>query len=319
MNMMAQFEMWKLLVDAGLGISLLYLALRFIKAGVSPQNVRQVQALESSLKGLIHEADMAGSTFNDQLVRRQQSLESLLRDLESAEGRIQRSAHTAEQSRLEFDRLTRQMRDEALHAGRAATREQLPPQPQVREQAAPPVYESQREEFAAPVQPVVSRARSNLSASIEATSARGESVLPAAGVGMTTEPQAWKRVNIFGEEIEEAAPAVQAVPTSSPSADYRPSGIGLRAAIEKDIARSPAARTALEEIYSAAETMLRSGKDLEQVSARTRLPIEEVRYLSEKVQRPEDLAPVIEEPSAPMAEDSRLGVLSGIKRQVQTL
>ncbi|MCB0339327.1 MAG: hypothetical protein KDD53_06970, partial [Bdellovibrionales bacterium] len=39
----------------------------------------------------------------------------------------------------------------------------------------------------------------------------------------------------------------------------------------------------LEKIYRAAELMLRAGKDLQTIATRTRLPLEEIHALSQKV------------------------------------
>ena len=91
----------------------------------------------------------------------------------------------------------------------------------------------------------------------------------------------------------------------------------------------------MHEVYSAAERLLKAGKDLQTVSLQTKLPIDDVAYLSKLLGASEKAAAVpplpfeeakfaqqpsevIDVPEARGA-DPRLGVLSGIKRQVQIL
>ena len=76
-------------------------------------------------------------------------------------------------------------------------------------------------------------------------------------------------------------------------------------------------------VYASAEEMIKAGEAVDQVSVRTRIPVEELRLLSQmvEIEREEEsktnqsLTAVT--PSAP--RDSRLGVLGSMKRQVQTL
>jgi hypothetical protein len=85
----------------------------------------------------------------------------------------------------------------------------------------------------------------------------------------------------------------------------------------------------LQQVYAAAETMLKQGKRLEQVSAQTRLPVEEVRLLSQMVeierneegQRTSGQASALGERPSGQAQqvDERLGALAGIKRHNATL
>jgi hypothetical protein len=94
----------------------------------------------------------------------------------------------------------------------------------------------------------------------------------------------------------------------------------LSAHIEKSVqnpyAKAKNTKVGVEDIYFAAETLLKRGKDVESVARRTRLPVEEVRMILEVLQRE---AAVEEEAIDPAIADPRLGVLSKIRRQVQTL
>jgi hypothetical protein len=66
--------------------------------------------------------------------------------------------------------------------------------------------------------------------------------------------------------------------------------------------------------------MLRAGKEVERVALQTDLPIDEVRILSQLImkEREAEKVPAQVVPTS-QAQDDRLGVLGGIRRQVQTL
>jgi hypothetical protein len=74
----------------------------------------------------------------------------------------------------------------------------------------------------------------------------------------------------------------------------------------------------LSRIYMAAEEMLKAGRDLEAVSRSTKLPIEQVRLLSQIVIK-ERLADPTQVSVPVRPADPRLGVLGGMKRQIQRL
>jgi hypothetical protein len=138
--------------------------------------------------------------------------------------------------------------------------------------------------------------------------------------------------NIFGDEIGGAAeaPAAPAARQSAgggaryqtaAAAPPAPPARPLSRSVEMQVDAPPSSSMhsqQLEDLYMAAEDLLKTGKDLEFVAARTKLPMEEIRMLSQLIIREqlEENGRIAEKP-----EDSRLGVLGGggIKRQVQTL
>lgn len=143
--------------------------------------------------------------------------------------------------------------------------------------------------------------------------------------------------NIYGEPIGEVTTAP--APTTPPPSRVRSP---LAESIEKEIIPNapasppPDSAAAIAEVRRAAEALLRAGRDLEFVAQRTRLPLEEVRLLSQLVvgeieQRARQAAPEPaptparasppEVPPAPEAktDDPRLGVLSPIRRSIETV
>ena len=85
--------------DIALMGSILLFVHRVLRNRTNPRGLRQLGELEGTIRSLIREAEGAGKSLNDQLIRRQESLEKLLFDLESCEKRIHRVQSRAEETR----------------------------------------------------------------------------------------------------------------------------------------------------------------------------------------------------------------------------
>ena len=326
---MQQIELWKIMCDVFLMLSLVWLGVRFLRSPTSMGARRQVAELEGSLRALIKEADATGRSLNDQLLKRQQGLEKLMYDLESAEHRVTRVVSQAEESRNALEMETSRARRSAGDAGyteatRPAPRpsnlhievERVPSKPATLQQPAP------QEAPRAPEAP-----------NFQVT-APSPTITPAAP---RTVEAPRKRTNIYGEEIQDSTPAEQpvinrAAPYSKATERYSQ---GLAGKIEREVPRQAAAprqksSVGIEAVYAAAEKMLKAGADLNSIARQTNLSIEDVRHLS-RIMGAEDrielstsvtdaVPEVLPEHSTTTPnEDPRLGVLTGMKRQVQTL
>jgi hypothetical protein len=123
---------------------------------------------------------------------------------------------------------------------------------------------------------------------------------------------AYQRVNIYGEPIEELA-HMAPEPQNSRSI--------LQQAVEKIVEKKRTqalSRPALDAVHSAALEMLKSGKNLEAVASRTRLPLDEVKTLSQRMLQ----ETFLDEPAprtAASSRDQRLGVLAPPRRNEQTV
>lgn len=288
---MNQFEMVKLVVDLGLGASLLYLAIRFLRGGISDKQSRQLAALDGSLKTLVREAEVAGNNLNDQLLRRQQAMENTLRDLEANETRLQRSLTSAKELNETLEMQLKKVREELLEVERKRVRFEA-----VREAS----QTSTPETFRPAVEPAAPRVRPQPAAKpvveVEFDVTEDEIETSAA-------PQQFTRVNIYGEPL----------PEPEQTATVQPDRVGsaLQRAVEKIVENKRSvgslSRPALDAVHAAAEEMLRAGKNLEAVAARTRLPLDEVRSLSQKVLKDT----ILQEPETleVRSGDQRLGVL----------
>jgi len=295
---MAHLELWKLGADILLLGALGWLSFCIARVNTgSGAASRQGVELERTLRGLVKEADLASSSLHDQLLRRQQSLERLLRDIEGVEQRVSRAAASAE-SRI-------------VQSASAPTAN---PQP-----VASDSVSTGPRDFGMPEAP-------SFNTVAKPTRVAGKAAAPA--------PQ---KTNIFGDPIAESHPAAEPPPLLR--ADKTP----LTAAIEREVvppsvpptppkaARESAAES-LGEIRRAAEELLRAGRDLEFVARRTNLSIDEVRLISNAVLRDAaNRGGKVNAPSAQSAEqftpeattvaaaDPRLGVLSPIRRSIETV
>lgn len=297
---MQHLELWRLGTDILLMLSLIWLAVRHVRSASTTRARREVAQLDQSLKTLIKEADTSGRNLNEQLRKRQQELEKLLSELESGEnnlrvtlGRVEKAAQNFENAR-NCAPLTPPSVPVGAH-----------PPPAVAQAPEPPSFQS----ASAPQTPVRN------------APSRGK--------------------NIYGDDITPAlveGPAKFTPPQPAPQLEKQKYNraterylAGLSRRIEKEIVPSTpqaapsAAPAEIEDVYSAAERLIRAGKDLTSVAAQTRLSADDVAYLARMV-RSEMRAGNVERgvSAAASAEaaanaDTRLGVLAGMKRQVQAL
>ncbi len=234
---------------------------------------------EASLRRVLKEADMAAERLTDELRRRESSVSRMLRDVETAEERMKG-----------LPSLAKQARPTSIHDSVV-----IEPVREERVAAIPPTQ-----------QPIINR--------------KPQQSAPKK-----------QRVNIYGELIsDEIAPTqiaiepepLEAVPTPRPSM--------LRNQIEKYVEPvKPEARTQqpnhasskkpIESLYDAAEKLLRSGQGLATVSAATKLPLEEVRMLSQVVMADENMHQSRDEERSRPTRDPRLGVLGTIRRETAVL
>lgn len=286
---MAHLELWKLGADIVLLGALGWLSICILRSQTGGGRAQSHGLeLERTLRALVKEADLASSSLHDQLLRRQQSLERLLRDIEGVEQRVNRAVSVA---------------DTRTSSVAAPNHHTPPPAGRAREVSTIPEAPS----FNAVAKPARSTAKAPTPV----------------------------KTNIFGEPIGESRPAAPQ-PPSMVRAEQTP----LTASIEREVvpptappaspkvARETPAES-LGEVRRAAEELLRAGRDLEFVARRTNLPIDEIRLLSNAVLRDAANRGVKNEPPAveqfvaeahPVVEtDPRLGVLSPIRRSIETV
>lgn len=273
---MSHIEYWNLLSDILLFLALGYLSFQFVRSPRLNAASRQLRELEGALRSLIKEADGAGRGLNDQLLRRQQSLERLLIDAQLAEQRMEQGLQrtTTVESR----------------------NEQPGPQPSARSAPKPAHSAPEPGSFNdTRIQPDEREEESDIS---------------------------FGSVNIYGEPIAPQPPRKHEIPGRAlrrALQTYTP----LAAQIEKEVTQQKvqSARASVEDIYAAAEEMLRAGTDLAAVASQTRLPIEEVRALSQMIIGERAVKQGTPAPVEQQAEeaDPRLGVMATMRRQTITL
>jgi hypothetical protein len=287
---MNHLELWKLGTDVLLLIALAHLCFQFVRSPRLSAASRQLRDLEGALRALIREADGAGRTLNQQLLQRQTTLEKLLIDAQLAEQRFSMATHGGSEQAA---------RPVESHSEEAAPmrRSYIPPRAPEMEPTSFPTPQRQEAE----VTPEREEEESTIT---------------------------FGKTNIYGEPIEEkpAAPAMQRAPMGRAQqramATYSP----LSAKIEKEIkpkskASKQAPAASVEDIYASAEELLRAGNDLMAVAARTKLPIEEIRALSQMIigERAVKQTPAPQGTNQAIDDDPRLGVMATMKRQTITL
>ncbi len=333
---MTDLAFWKLALDGALVLSLIFFCARYgRRSSVSP---RHLQGLEDSLRRIVKEADTASSSLAQELVQNKRELEQLLYDLETMESRLTKGIDEADETRKALLSTAKRVQDQpqshrsvdesTLNGSPEPQRVQeqprrAPEQPmparttraQERRDAAeqvmyempePPSFEStqntsQRQRSSAS-EPQMNRqpepAKTPLTSAVERHAAASAEQQP---------------VNIYGEPIGQG----------SSNTIYREAKQDLRteqqaqplaASVEKIIEEeSPAIDTAaIEEIYEAAEKLLRAGRDVRYVSAQTHLPMEEVQTIARMMKE----ARQERRPAQKAATDPRLGALTHtIKRE----
>jgi hypothetical protein len=290
------------------------MAFRWMKASRAHAMLPRTLELEASLRSLISDADAAGRHLNEQLLRREQNLQKLLADIAETEGRLNRSitggeerskeinialenareliAELRESFKEEQDALRRQQQE--LRTNQRALREQ-----DVKAQSPKQTPRMRQDE---PEAPSFEEAGYHRAPSRPSPAAQYErEVSPR--LGMTVEEQ--RRPRSAGNSQERL---VQPEPRESAR---KPSMYQADGATEQ---------RNMQKIYAAAEVLLKQGRQLEQVSAQTRLPVEEVRMLSQmiEIERDEEQRKKTTGTPAPLA-DTRLGVLGNIRRQTTTI
>ncbi len=311
---MSNLDIMKMASDIMLLLSLVWLSFRFVRTpGTGAWNSRMAD-LESSIRSLIREADEAGRSLGDQLARRQRELEKALYDAETIEGRINKAIIGAEDRKGQLDiqigkAETAQhglesaiSRSETAAASRPLAKSiqverQAPPEPQpiimetVEEPAeeidSPPIYEE--EEFIGQppyqeLQPAeLAPEPPSFEIAVQRNPARETATQRAAGKATPLTAQVEKEV----EQESAPTPAV----------------------------RRQRLRSSMHSIYQAAE---QSARVTEEIKPKPALDEQDFGVQDPVSISDRPLEVISTAPQQP-GRDPRLGVLGGIKRQVQIL
>lgn len=343
---MDSFQLWKLATDVALILSVLYLSMRFMRSQGSSVDTRELRDLEIVLKTLLKDADVASRSLSDSLGRRQQSLERILAELDGGERRIASSLRSAEEMRLTLERVTAAGRMATAATPHAASKTADIPLTRRVEVATDAVEEwAEPPSFDTPRAPVPSRRSSAITQAPTSPDAEeigqprrtGAAAYQSVATQTTAAaPRSEAQYNIFGERLDSEAPQKTPARADRPRLPRQPLAdeIEIERVAPPKMTPPPSRRkdrAEVQDIYEAAERLLKAGEDLETVSAATRLPLDEVRKLSqimvssEKAAIPASPIPAAMTPapqsgaSVDPAADPRLGVFASIRRQTQVL
>ena len=289
--MINQLSLWQLAVDLGLITAVFTIAFRSIKASRAQALLPQTLELEAALKSLMADAEIAGKHLNDQLLRRESAIQKYLTELEESERRVSRSVLEGEEvgKRIESIAATAQARLNELLAARG-TQAQRPRQQAASEASADDIFVSEGQPATAPQRPMQAQ-----KAPARPTPERPSQQDP-------RRPQAPQRSASEAASAREPSRASASAPTARSASAYAKAASTEGSEVQK--------------VYAAAEKMLREGVELERVAARTKLPVEGVKMLSQmiEVDRGNDESKG-SETSSVMLGDPRLGALGTTRRQ----
>lgn len=364
--MIEQIKVWQMLVDVSLVGTILFIAIRWMKSSQAQALLPRTMELEGSLRNLIKEADAAGRHLNDQLLRREQTLQKILSDVEEGEQRltryiadgedrtksIQLSVEMAREVIAELQECVRQARgalDRALIERRQWDPPQGAPSQRERAQRGASRYERPvREEYyvdEGEVDEVVWPERGAERMPERSGTRRYRQPIASDGSWESEQEPGGRRgeqrmPERMAERLVEKMPERSAARRYQPQVKYAgpsdselamvPEPAGRRAGEPRPERAAPQRATSaatgesrgmqeLQRIYATAEDMIKQGQELEQVCAQTKLPVEEVRLLSQMVEVERDEEERQKRNRVPAGTDPRLGALGAIRRQTTTV
>lgn len=224
---MDAIQIGKIIADIGVALSVVYLAAKVFRGGVSSALSRKVAGLEDNLKDIIRRSEDTASSLEESVDKKQRNLDRTITELEAIESRVSSLIERGEKLVKTIEQAT----------GKAT---------------------SDLKEIAVTAQKIIQKTH------IE--------------------------VNMASQQIELSNPV-----TEDEELVAEPPSFSLSSKIEKEVEPSD-----LFEVERLAGDLLKAGRDIEYVAARTRLPLERV----EALQR---------------ASDPRLGALGAMRRMEQTL
>ena len=291
--MINQIQLWQLFVDIGLITSVLTLTTRAFKASRLPGMLPRTRELESSLRGLINEAEAAGVHLNDQLLRREQNIQKALAEIQQSEVRIAQAVTDAEGllAKLQVTRSeTVRVISDLKHGFERGIQSELA---RYEERPAPVVSAQPQAPLSQRVPPPSQESRSQASHSPGNESNFVEQTYPPSGLHRSVEVS--------------TTPSRQQAKESA-------------ARVEAQSGATSAKTSDLKRIYQSAELLIKEGHGVESVASQMKLPVEGVKLLAQmiEIEREEDSRK--QDPNGKFATtDSRLGALASIRRQTSIL
>lgn len=135
------FQILKLAADLLLVGAIGFLGLRILKTGDLSGKASELMMLETSLKGLIKESESASRHLNDELQRRQNSLERLLSELDGTEKRLNQNIASTAEIRPQIEKKIQEGRALVIELSQSVSEVQQQSSSKIRQPAAPSFVE----------------------------------------------------------------------------------------------------------------------------------------------------------------------------------
>ena len=101
--MMNQIHVWQMVIDLCLVSAILLFSFRWMRGDRAQAMLPRTLELEASLRSLVQEADGAGRHLNDQLMKREQSLQRLLVEIDAADQKLSRTISLGEERQHQIE------------------------------------------------------------------------------------------------------------------------------------------------------------------------------------------------------------------------
>jgi hypothetical protein len=356
---MEHIALWQLAADAGLVLGIIFLATRLVQSGMNGGLQAKIRSLELQLRANIREAQASAEEFEKTLDVKQKALEDLLFEVQATESRVRRTLEQAKEAPKTILAPSEEHRTQvfAPAQSRSAGQAEIIASPVAAPSPSEAYQEVMRE--TASSSSAQAQTQPETQSIPEPPSFQAKPNNPFFATMSRKTFGTGPKLNIFGEpipgtDVTEQLGQDASASTQSGQVPHAPMGRavarrqGLAAQVETfvdlpqvalpsasasflppreiqkqnsvDIQRDARpVQPTVEDIYAAAESFLRAGQTLEMVAARTRLPAEDVRMLSQIIER-ERRARDEKEEGIPDAgkgatrQDDRLGVLGSYRR-----
>jgi len=354
-QILGQIHVWQMAVDLLLVSSILIFTFRWIRGDRSQAIHPRTMELEASLRSLIQEADGAGRHLNDQLLKREHGLQKLIDESSAIEQKIQRAVASGEERAFDLEKeetkaraliselqgvlreFKEQLRSDASFDTPPPLAQAAPRAERLQPQSPPITLTAALEQEVIPRQRAAEQARQSIPQratqntiqnAAHPSSARPQSPAASYARGYASpQPTVQHGISASDSYMDEMVSRIDDEPSAAPATRSQQSqqpvqDSGYRSSGTNQVYREDMGHNELREVYAAAESMLKQGQELSHVSARTRLPVEEVQLLSQMVEiEREEMSKRKSVPSQVAQEpvDQRLGALGAIRRHNATV
>lgn len=294
-------QIWKIVSDVLLVVSLIYLSYKIAKGTTAPLEKRAL-GLEANLRMLLDEAEQSSKHLNEKLLKRQSELQKSLFEIKSHEERLETTTTKSESIEL---RLKEQLRQAEIQKSELESQKnKIDFLINKIEEHRYDLRRGERYEERYTDKKIKKTDNTNqvLEVNFETASEIKSTLddIEKENIKIPNEPIKDNTIEVRNPDIAE-----------DERLDHAP-----RVKKQKLAKTENQINDGIQEIYDAAENLLRAGKDVNSVATETTLSLEEVSMLSQMVNRESELDEFkSDDLTGVSTKDARLGVLGQMSRK----